>query len=120
MKKTQVILFGLGLFFLNLNSIKAQSNYTDNESINSLLEKKRSYNKNHGTGFRIQLYNGAESKAKSIKYSFNSKFPGVYSKLLYETPDWKVQVGNYRTRLDADKALNKIKEEFNGGIIIEK
>lgn len=96
----------------------SQSEYTNNKSINSLLAKKRKYNDKNGTGFRIQLYNGAEKRARNIKQNFNSKFPGVYSKLKYETPDWKVQVGRYQNRLEADKALNKIKEKFSGAIVI--
>ena len=120
MKKTQLFLPFLGLFLIGSSAINAQSKYTDNKEINSLLEKKRQYNKNVGVGYIIQLYNGDESKARSIKNNFQSDFPGVGTKLLYEAPDWKIQVGSYRTRLDADRALNTIKEKYNGGIIIKK
>ncbi len=103
----------LGCFIGN-----SQSKYATDKSINSLLAKKRKYNDKNGTGFRIQLYNGSEKKAKNIKYNFNSKFPGTYSKLKYESPEWKVHVGRYQTKLEADRALNKIKEKFSGAIII--
>lgn len=120
MKKTYISITFLSLFFACAFNGNAQSNSTDNEKINSLLAKKRSYNKQNLTGFRIQLYNGSESRARGIKNNFESYFRGVYTKLVYNAPDWKVQVGNYKTRLDADIALNKIKEKFTGGIIIRK
>lgn len=120
MKSTHLFLTFLGLFLITTTDIIAQSNLTDNKEINSLLNKKREYNKNNGTGFRIQLYNGSESRARSIKNNFQSDFNDVYTKLLYDAPDWKVQVGNYRTRLDADRALNTIKDKYSGGIIIKK
>jgi len=108
------------LFVISISTANAQSNYTQDEDINTLLKKKRQYNKQNGVGYRIQLYNGSEARAKSIKSDFKSKFSGIYTKLLYEAPDWKVQVGNYRTRLDADRALNSIKKKYSGGIIINK
>lgn len=120
MKKIQLILPFLGLFLFSNNTINAQSKYTDNKEINSLLKKKRQYNKNNGVGYIIQLYNGSETRAKSIKNNFESDFNGVYTKLVYEAPDWKIQVGNYNSRLDADRALNTFKDKYNGGIIIKK
>jgi len=120
MIKPSLILTFLGLFLVSDLEVNAQSNYTDNKEINSLLKKKREYNRKNGVGYRIQLYNGTESRARSIKNNFSSDFRGVFTKLVYEAPDWKVQVGSYRTRLDADRSLNEIKEKYSGGIIIKK
>lgn len=109
------------LFILTgFSTVKAQSKYTNNQNIISLLKKKREYNKAHGYGFRIQLYNGLETTARNILFGFNRDFPGVYSRLSYENPDWKVQVGSYKTRLDADRALRDILEKFSGAIVIKK
>ena len=120
MKNTRISLLFFGLFLIGCLSTNAQSNYTDNKDINSLLKKKREYNKYNGTGFRIQLYNGSETRARGIKSNFESDFSGVYTKSDYDAPEWKVQVGNYKTRLDADRALNKIREKYSGAIIIKK
>lgn len=105
------------VFIIGSFTINAQ-NIIKNKEVESLIAKKREYNRYNGTGFRIQLYNGVEKRAKSIKAKFEREFYGVYSKLKYEAPDWKVQVGSYRTRLDADKALNEIREKFSGAIVI--
>lgn len=120
MKNNYIYLTFLGLFLISSLEANSQSKYTDNKEINSLLKKKREYNKTNGIGFIIQLYNGTEARARSIKNNFQSDFRGVPTKLLYEAPDWKIQVGSYRTRLDADKALNNIKDKYSGGIIIQK
>lgn len=107
------------LFFSSLTA-NAQDNITENKKINSLIHKKREYNKYNGFGYRIQLYYGNENKAKSLLTNFNEEFPDVYSKLGYDKPYWNVKVGSYRTRLDADRALNKIGEKFSGAIVVEK
>ncbi len=99
-------------------SVNAQDNYSQNKSITALLKKKRDYNKRYGTGYRIQLYNGTEKRARTILRNFRSEFTWVSSKLSYEEPDWKVKVGNYKTKLEAFRALNKINEKFSGAIII--
>ena len=118
MKNIQLLLLVFGLSFFVLTNANAQKKLTDNKSINSLIEKKREYNKHYKTGFRIQLYNGLEKRAKSLKHRFEIEFPGIYTKLSYKQPDWKIQVGNYKTRLQADRALVKIKEEFAGAIVV--
>lgn len=118
MKKNNLFLKFLTVFFLGCLVSNAQSNIKKSESISSLIKKKREYNRYNGTGFRIQLYNGLETRARNIKSRFESEFIGVYTKLDYVAPEWKVQVGSYKTRLDADKALNKFKEKFSGAIVI--
>ncbi len=118
MKKTSIILTLVLTFTIGIFSAIAQSNFTENKDITSLIKKKREYNKHSGTGYRIQLYNGLERKAKSLRYRFQVEYPGVYTKIKYDQPDWKAQVGNYKTRLQADRALNKIREKFNGAIVI--
>lgn len=111
------LIIGALLFTTTTN---AQKSLTDNEKINSLIKKKREYNKYNNSGFRIQLYYGNEKKAKAYESNFKVKFPNVFCKRYYDNPYWNVKVGNYRTRLDAERALNKIREKFSSAIIIEK
>ena len=95
-------------------------NAQDDKKINEVLTKKIEYNKNNrlGNGYKIQLYNGDESTAYRIKGNFEVTFRKVAS-LSYESPEWKVRVGNYKTRLEADRALLAIKEKFGGAIVLE-
>ncbi len=108
----------LSLFFIGCLTSKAQMNIIKSKEISSLLSKKREYNKVNGIGFRIQLYNGKESRAREIKYSFETEFPNTFIKLNYIAPEWKVQVGNYINKLDADRALNEFRKNFPNAIII--
>jgi len=38
---------------------------------------------------------------------------------MYKSPEWKTQVGNFTTRLEADRILNIISEKFTGAIVLE-
>lgn len=119
MKNKRTILFLIFAAFICTFHLKAQSSYKDSDAIMKLIEKKKEYNKSYKTGYLIQLYNGLERTAKSSKYRFQIEFPEITpTDLKYEEPEWKVQVGNFKTRLDADRALNLIREKFSGAIVI--
>ena len=107
------------LFFIVGNSnISAQNKTNTGSQVKRLITKKRSYNKSYGHGYRIQIYYGNETKARSLQSKFRVNFPGVYNKLNYDKPDWKVLVGNYKTKLEADKAVINFSEKFSGLIVI--
>ena len=95
-------------------------NAQEEQKINDVLKQRIEYNKeNRDTkGYKIQLYNGNETKAYQIKGNFQVAY-GIIAVLSYESPEWKVRVGNYKTRLEADRALLKIKEKFTGAIVFE-
>tara|TARA_B110000091_G_C13690560_1_gene421873 strand:- start:580 stop:948 length:369 start_codon:yes stop_codon:yes gene_type:complete len=106
------------LFCLGNYTSHAQSKNNDNDSIRSIIEKKRAYNKRKGIGYRIQLYNGAEKRVKTIRAKFRIEFPLIETYLKYNAPEWKIQVGNYKTTLEAAKALMEINLKFSGAIVI--
>lgn len=108
----------LALLFLSTSSVIAQNKTNSSAQIKRLISKKRAFNNSYGYGYRIQIYYGNETKARSIQSKFRLEFPDVYTKLDYEKPDWKVKVGNYKTKLEADKAILRFSEKFGDLIAI--
>ncbi|PQJ75652.1 SPOR domain-containing protein [Polaribacter gangjinensis] len=109
--------FGFFLI-LGIESISAQNSTNMSPQIKTLIAKKRAFNKDVGFGYRVQIFYGDESNAKNAQAKFASSYPDVYTKLTYDQPYWKVQVGNYKTKLEADKALLNFSEKFSGLIVI--
>ncbi len=68
-------------------------------------------------GYRVQIYNGSKQKTLEIRSSFINIFPNVPVYTVYETPEYKVQVGDFRTRLEAEYFLNKVVKEFGSGFV---
>lgn len=118
MKYVIYVYFLFAFFFLTSTNIFSQNTTKINKEVVDLLEKKKKYNKLVGSGYTIQLYNGNELEAKKLLARFKIEFPETDAKLLYETPDWKVQVGQYKVKLDADRASLLFKEEFNNIIVV--
>ncbi len=53
-------------------------------------------------GFRVQIYNGpSREEALRRKSEFMRSYPGVHTYLIYQSPHYKLKVGDYRRRNDA-------------------
>jgi|GEM_PF-638406 hypothetical protein len=109
--------FGL-LLVVGLGNMTAQNNTNMSPQIKNLIAKKRAFNKDIGFGYRVQIFYGDESNARKAQATFSSTYPTVFTKLSYDQPFWKVQVGNYKTKLEADRALLNFSEKFSGLIVI--
>ena len=110
------------LFAAFLFSINYSYSQIENKKIDSLIQQKRIFNQQNknSTVYKIQLYYGNETEAYKIKQNFETLFP-EYKTIIdaSKQPDWKTQVGNFNTRLEADRVLNIIKVKFFGAIVLE-
>ena len=88
--------------------------------IDEMLAQKKDHNKTIETfkGYKIQIYYGSEKECYEVKDEFSSLYPDIASSIIFSTPQWKLQIGNYRTRLQADHAMVNIKKEYPGAIVL--
>jgi len=73
-------------------------------------------------GFRIEIFfdSGNQSKNKAIdaKSEFVNRFPEVPSYLTFQPPNYKVRVGDFRTKMEADKFLKEIETIYPSAFIV--
>ena len=114
----KIFFIGFLTLFLSITNLYSQS---ESEKITNLIEQKRAFNKKNKSSivYKIQLYNGTETQAYRTKSSFNNSFPEYKTKIIYKSPEWKTQVGDFNTRLEADRVLKIIREKFSGAIVLE-
>ena len=104
-------MFSTTLFGQN-GSIKInQSNKLD-----SIIKLKKELNSKI-QNLRIQIYSGDRENAEQIIQEFNEIFNDTTADVIYETPNYKVWVGNYYTQLEADKRLIEIRKKFRSAFI---
>ena len=86
-----------------------------------LLNLKKSLEKENKLtdGYTIQLYYGELTKANSVIRKYRNLYAAWPASIEYETPNYKVWVGNYATRLEADRALIEIQREFSSAFILK-
>jgi hypothetical protein len=74
-------------------------------------------------GFRIQIFfdSGLNSsdRARQIKDEFLLKYPGVPAYVNWKSPNYRVRVGDFKTRLEAEKALQQIKIDYPNAWVIK-
>ncbi len=121
-------LFSISFFFLALTAIsqpgihgKGSLTIITEPGIASLSEAYISDNARHNSliGYRVQVYNGRKAESQRIKTTFISRFPGTPVYHLYEAPEYKVQAGDFRTRLEAEKFLKRVIAEFGSGFVVK-
>jgi hypothetical protein len=70
-------------------------------------------------GYRVQIYSGAERKAAfDAQARFQDKFPDQRTYVSYREPNFRVHVGDFRTRLEAEKLMQELRPWFPGLFII--
>ncbi|WP_340065066.1 SPOR domain-containing protein [Ascidiimonas aurantiaca] len=68
--------------------------------------------------FMIQIYNGRLERAKIVKSDFQLRFTDWDCDISFESPNYKVRVGKFRTRLEADRKLIEVKKKYPGAFIL--
>lgn len=91
--------------------------------INSLLDLKTEMTKDSKLGdrYRIQIGSSeslktAEKIEKKFKKEFEEKWP---VELKYESPNYKVWVGNFTTRLETERVYSKLKDDYKSAFVFK-
>lgn len=89
--------------------------------VKELLEKHIEINSKAAIkGYRIKIHFGSDkNKAKDIKAKFISKFPDIAAYEKYDQPNFNIRVGDFRSKLDAYKALKEIQLEFPSSFLVQ-
>jgi hypothetical protein len=112
-------------FLLNCNnSLKAQSqNLTLNQDpkFEQLLNEKRKINTNlpYNDRYKIQIFNGPSETAKKTLNEFKQEFKTIDGTIVFNTPNYKVWVGNFRSRMEAERNLIEIKKKYKTVFLIK-
>jgi hypothetical protein len=89
--------------------------------VDTLIERNIEENKtaNGIQGYRVQIFFGSERKAAhDAKTKFLQMMPEEEVYLIYQQPYFKVRVGDYRTKLEAEAVYRKLMQDFEKVFII--
>jgi len=101
--------------------VQAQKANNSDSLLNLLVQRHKLVNasKMSMPGYRIQIYFGSErTKAQELRASFLQTYPDIPAYLIYQQPNFKVRVGDFRTRLEAVGFLQKIGLQFQTTFIV--
>lgn len=83
---------------------------------NAMMEKRGIH------GFRVHLYmdsgNRARLSTQREQAEFEELYPDRKSYIIYEEPYFKLRAGDFRTRLDARRFLEEIRQDYPAAYIV--
>lgn len=104
--------------------VQGETNIIRDDRVDALLDKHVQINRefNGLTGYRIQIFfdsgSNAKNKANNERRRFMTLFGQTKAYVTFDAPNFKVRVGNFRTRLDAEKFLREIQKHFEMAYVV--
>lgn len=112
------------LTFLFHQKSVAQINVIENadqKTIDLLLERKMSQNNQFSlyTNYSVQLKNGLKEEAEAVYKEFTSQYPQVDATIIFANPKFKVVVGNFKNKIEAENLLQKISSMYPDAFVVK-
>jgi hypothetical protein len=104
-----------------LTAQNTNSEVIQDPKFEQLLNEKRKSNTNlsYSDRYKIQIYNGASEGAKKTLNEFRQEFKNLDGTIIFNTPNYKVWVGNFRTRMEAERNLVDIQKKYKTVFLIK-
>ncbi len=126
MKKIKLNIFSAALltgFFYaqNLHAQEAKISVAQDSKFENLLKEKRRINSSITVNdrYKIQIYNGDSESSKKALNEFKKEFTGFDATVIFNTPSYKVWIGNFKTRIEAERNLIEIKKKYKNAFLIK-
>lgn len=94
----------------------------NNRQVAALMDTVATVNKNikYAQGYRILAYNGSERQTvMNLRKSVLSRVPEVEAHLTYNQPNFRLLVGDFFSRVEAQEVLNKISDLMPNAQIVQ-
>ena len=122
MKKVK-FLIAIYLLLFSLWDISAQDEhvYYNDTLTKKFFQIKKDFSKKtfESTYYTIQIFYGSLNEADSIYNDFKENNEDFKSELIFETPNYKVRIGEYKDINVAAQSLEKIRRIYPGSFIIK-
>ncbi len=116
----KVLLTAMILVSFNILAI-AQSgriNIQQDEKITDLLALYKQVNSS-ADSYTIQIGFGSYSQAENLKLDADRDFPGWYSKIIFDSPTYRVQIGRFKTKLEAEREFLEVRKKYPAALILK-
>lgn len=111
------------LTFFGTKCMAQESNVSVSQDprFEQLLAEKRKINSSITVNdrYKIQIFYGDNSKARKTLSDFRRDFKELDGTIIFESPTYKVWVGNFKSRIDAEKKLLDVKKKYPYALLIK-
>jgi hypothetical protein len=105
----------------NIFSQTKETSIEQDEKIEKLLQEKRKNNSGITINdkFKIQIFFGNIEESKKTLLAFKKEFSLLDGTIVFSNPSYKVWVGSFKSKIEAEKVLISIKKKYLSAVIIE-
>lgn len=109
------------LFCFTSNAQDAKTNVSVDPKIDQLLKEKRKLNTGLflNEGYKIQIFYGNSDESKKKLQEFKKEFKDLDGTIIFNSPNYKVWIGNFKTRIEVERAMVDIKKKYPTALIIK-
>jgi len=115
--KTMAFILFLVFGTLAGNAQQGKIKIEQDPGITQLLKLYKTANSEAGY-YTIQVGFGSYEKAEKLKSDVEIDFPGWYSKIVFDSPTYRVQVGRFRTKLEAEKQFTEVRKKYPESLLL--
>jgi site-specific DNA-adenine methylase len=120
-RKAFFISVTLLIFAFNVTAQDGNITVNQDYKFEQLLNEKRKTNVSNAVNdrYKIQIFSGESDKAKNTLNQFRQEFSTLDGTIIFFTPNYKVWVGNFKTRIEAERNLIAIKKSYTNVHLIK-
>lgn len=110
------------LVFCAANAVAQESvNVVQDTRFEQLLNEKRKINSSITVNdrYKIQIFYGDNDKARKTLADFKRDFKTMDGTIIFESPTYKVWIGNFKSRIEAEKNLLDVKKKYPYALLIK-
>ncbi len=109
------------LFCFTSNGQDGKTNVSVDPKIDQLLKEKRKLNTGLflNEGYKIQIFYGNSEESKKKLQEFKKEFKDLDGTIIFNSPNYKVWIGNFKTRIEVERAMVDIKKKYPTALIIK-
>ena len=122
MLKIRILLVFISVSLFNISANGQENSIRYNDTLTKKfynLKKEFSKRVFESTFYTIQIYYGSLEEADSILEDFRENYQEIKSNLIFETPNYKVRIGEYKDINIASQKLEKIRRIYPSSFIIK-
>jgi hypothetical protein len=121
--KLNNLFYSLLLFFFVSKSFSQEGSVTvlQDSKFEQLLNEKRKINATITTNdrYRVQIYSGDSETAKKNLADYRKDNKNVEGTIVFNTPNYKVWIGNFKTRIEGERNMEELKNKFPNAFLIK-
>lgn len=111
----------VALFILPKTIFSQSVSISQDPQIEQLLIEKRNINSSITLSdrWKIQIFTGDNENSRKVLTEFKKEIKTIDCTIIFHTPSYKVWVGNFKTRIEAERNLIEIKKKYPNAFLIK-